>query len=90
MDTQWNITPEELKNNLSRVTLLDVREFPLDEIQLRAESELEKSTPIVIYCAHGVRSIHALMALKSMGYENVRSLQGGLCAWEEQGYPSLS
>lgn len=96
---EWIITSEELAPIVSQVTLLDVREpeefeesriegcklIPLGELTSRMESELpEKDEEIVIYCAHGVRSMHALMAMKRMGYSRVRSLDGGICAWEER------
>ncbi len=72
-------------------TLVDVREpdehaegalpgsilIPLDEISTRATKELQKDADIIIYCAHGVRSMHALMALKMQGFSKLRSLEGG-------------
>lgn len=93
----WIITAPELKSCLGNVTLVDVREpeefaeshihgcklIPLGELQARARGELNPSDTIVIYCAHGVRSMQGLMALKMLGFENLRSLEGGICAWEE-------
>jgi adenylyltransferase/sulfurtransferase len=79
--------------------LLDVREpeefadsriegcvfIPLGELESRSESELSKDDDIVAYCAHGIRSQHAVMLLKSQGFKKVRSLEGGIVAWEELG-----
>lgn len=93
MDT---ITSSELKKCLNTVTLLDVRQpeehaeihipgcklIPLGELVQRAESELNKNDNIVIYCAHGIRSMRALNALREMGFKNLRSLEGGIAAWE--------
>lgn len=98
---EWIITAAELKEKLGKVVLVDVREpeeheelriegcilMPMDEIQGRAEAELAKDAEIILYCAHGMRSVQALMSLKMLGFENVRSLDGGICAWEEQGFP---
>lgn len=98
---EWLITSEQLKEKLGQIVLLDVREpeehaeyriegcilIPMDEIQLRAEAELGKNSEIVVYCAHGIRSMQALMSLRMLGFENVRSLDGGICAWDEQGFP---
>lgn len=96
---EWIISAAELQSQMGKVTLLDVREpeefaesriegctlIPLGEIQARVESELrDKSADIVIYCAHGIRSMHALMAMARLGYTRLRSLEGGICAWEEQ------
>lgn len=94
---EWIITAPELRKCLKEVMLLDVREpeehaesriegcklIPLGELQARAESELDRCADIVIYCAHGVRSLQALMALRMMGFEKLRSLEGGICAWQE-------
>ena len=93
------ITSEELKSEWGQVKLLDVREpeewaegrletailIPLADVSSDAPKQLSKEDPIVVYCAHGVRSLHALMGLKQLGFENVRSLEGGICAWLESG-----
>src|SRR6476620_11958325 len=95
--SEWIITSEELKNCLHQVTLVDVREpeellessiegyvhIPLGELSCRAETELKKDADIVLYCAHGIRSLHGVMALHSLGYEKIRSLHGGIVAWEK-------
>ena len=79
------------------IVLVDVREpeeyeedrleggklIPLGDLMSRANSELDPDSNIVIYCAHGVRSMHALMGLRSLGFERLRSLEGGLCAYRE-------
>ena len=93
----FTISAEELAEQLTQVRLLDVREpeefaeshiegctlIPLDELSARADSELNREDDIVIYCAHGVRSMHALMALRMKGYTKTRSLTGGIEAWKE-------
>ena len=47
------------------------------------EDELRR--PVVLYCAHGFRSLLAGDVLKRMGFENVVSLRGGLEAWQQRG-----
>ena len=93
----WIITSEELKPLLGKVTLVDVREpeehaesriegcklIPLGEVTRRAATELNPEDDIVIYCAHGVRSMHALAAMQRMGFDKLRSLDGGICAWQD-------
>ena len=44
-------------------------------------------TPIVVYCATGVRSLFAAESLQSIGYTNVASLDGGIEAWKQAGLP---
>jgi len=86
----------ELKGS-KKPLLVDVREpeehaegiimgaklIPLGEIQNRGPRELDPNADIVLYCAHGVRSLQALMALKVLGFTKLRSLEGGICAWQE-------
>jgi rhodanese-related sulfurtransferase len=47
----------------------------------------EKSTPIVLYCGGGFRSALAADNLQKMGYTHVVSMDGGIRAWREAGYP---
>ena len=47
----------------------------------------EKDTEIVLYCGGGFRSALAAESLQKMGYRNVISMDGGIRAWREAGYP---
>lgn len=47
----------------------------------------EKQDHIVLYCGGGFRSALAADALQQMGYTNVISMDGGIRAWREAGYP---
>ena len=47
----------------------------------------EKDAPIVLYCGGGYRSALAADNLQQMGYTNVVSMDGGIRAWREAGYP---
>jgi rhodanese-related sulfurtransferase len=42
---------------------------------------------IVLYCGGGFRSALAAVNLGKMGYRNVWSMDGGMRAWREAGYP---
>jgi rhodanese-related sulfurtransferase len=46
--------------------------------------KLDKSKPVLVYCAKGGRSSSAAKILKSKGY-NVYDLQGGMTAWKAAG-----
>jgi sulfur-carrier protein adenylyltransferase/sulfurtransferase len=92
----WIITAEQLREQLPSVMLVDVREpeefalsridgctlIPLGELEERALRELKKDQDIVCYCAHGIRSLEAVMCLRMQGFGRVRSLEGGIAAWE--------
>jgi molybdopterin/thiamine biosynthesis adenylyltransferase/rhodanese-related sulfurtransferase len=45
----------------------------------------DRATPIVIYCAGGIRSLFAGQTLQAMGYTDVSSMSGGFQAWKSQG-----
>jgi rhodanese-related sulfurtransferase len=47
----------------------------------------EKQAAIVLYCGGGFRSVLAADALQQMGYTSVVSMDGGIKAWREAGYP---
>ncbi len=54
------------------------------------EQEIEaavpkRDTPVVLYCAGGIRSLFAGQTLAAMGYTDVASMTGGFQAWKGQG-----
>jgi len=61
-------------------------EFRADPASQYYDSRLGAGKPIVVSCASGGRSALATAVLMDMGYENVRSLDGGMNAWEEAGH----
>jgi adenylyltransferase/sulfurtransferase len=90
-----------LKNNGKSPVMLDVREsdewrqghldgaipLPRGFLEIKVETTIpDKSTPIIAYCAGGVRSLLAAKAMKEMGYQNVSSMSGGYAAWKNGGF----
>lgn len=47
----------------------------------------DKGDQIILYCGGGYRSVLAADVLQQMGYVNVVSMDGGIRAWREAGYP---
>ena len=47
----------------------------------------DKNTEIILYCGGGFRSALAADALQKMGYKKVKSMAGGIKAWDERGFP---
>lgn len=45
----------------------------------------DRNSPLVVYCASGVRSAFATQTLLQLGYTNVRSLIGGMQKWKDEG-----
>jgi rhodanese-related sulfurtransferase len=63
--------------------------IPVDELGDRtSELPSQMDDPIVTVCARGNLSIKGMLVLQSLGYRNVRSLNGGTLAWAEQGLPT--
>ena len=61
------------------------------EIELEIEEQVpDLKTPIICYCGGGSRSALVAESLQKMGYENVRSIEGGFRAWKEAGLPGAS
>ncbi len=91
---ETEITAEELKRVLGKMTLVDVREpreykicriegaklMPMKELSSRLK-ELDKDDDIVLYCHRGNRSTKAAAMLKESGFKNARSLAGGIDEW---------
>ena len=48
---------------------------------------LDKSKPVLLYCAAGGRSEEAVAALKKAGYTNVVDLEGGFNGWKRSNMP---
>lgn len=58
--------------------------IPLGEIlsfQLGEIEDLDKDTELVMQCRSGKRSLQAGMMLETMGYSNVKNLEGGILDW---------
>jgi molybdopterin/thiamine biosynthesis adenylyltransferase/rhodanese-related sulfurtransferase len=61
--------------------------IPRGYLEMRIEEKApDRSTPVVLYCAGGVRSALAADTLQQMGYHNVSSLAGGFGRWKEVGH----
>ena len=86
-----------LKNNF---TILDCREqeevelgiipdsiwIPKAKVDLMVEKQLlDKTKPIVVYCASGVRSLLVAKTLLELGYLDVQNLDSGIEAWKSSG-----
>lgn len=62
--------------------------IPLDELQTRFEELPRDKKPLIVYCHHGVRSLHATQFLKYHGYDAL-SLRGGIDLWSLEVDPSI-
>jgi molybdopterin/thiamine biosynthesis adenylyltransferase/rhodanese-related sulfurtransferase len=62
--------------------------IPRGFLELRIEEKIpDRTTPVILHCASGTRSLLAARNLRDMGYENLYNLQGGFNAWKDKGLP---
>ena len=65
--------------------------IPLDELpEYTTVLPQDKDTPILALCQRGDISLTAVLFLTSLGYRDVRSINGGTIAWQDHGYPMES
>jgi len=64
------------------------RRLGRDWLELRVEDAVpDLSTPVLLMCAGGTRSMFAADALRRLGYEDVRNVAGGFDRWKHEGLP---
>ena len=96
------VKPEEVEPRLGEVVFLDVREpdefeqgaipgaipLPRGHLEFQVEGKVpDKSRPVVVYCASGVRSTFAAKTMTDLGYADAASLVGGFNRWKDEGRP---
>ena len=65
------------------------RHLDRGEIELEIEEQVpDLDQRIICYCGGGSRSTLVAESLQKMGYRNVRSMAGGLRAWQAEGLPT--
>jgi rhodanese-related sulfurtransferase len=47
----------------------------------------DRHAPVITICARGKRSLYGLLLLKAQGYQDVKSVAGGMGAWIDAGLP---
>ena len=62
--------------------------IPRGFLEMRIEEAVrDRDTPVVLYCAGGVRSLFAAESLQQLGYSDVASMSGGFSGWKAAGLP---
>lgn len=84
-------------------SLLDVREpeeaaiasipgsrlLPLSQLPARCEELTDwHDRDVVVYCHHGVRSLHAIQMLRQAGFDRLINLRGGIDRWSVEADPT--
>lgn len=96
------IAPEDAERALTRSLVIDVREsdefqsgsipgavhIPRGLLEGNIANRVpDTATSVILVCAGGMRSALAAKSLQEMGYESVRSLQGGFDRWKREDRP---
>ncbi len=67
-------------------SLLNVVHIARGHLEAQVETKIvDKSAPVIVYCAGGVRSAFAAKTLQELGYTNVVSMAGGYGKWKDEG-----
>jgi rhodanese-related sulfurtransferase len=65
--------------------------MPMHELGARIEElRAHESTPVVVFCHHGARSLQVTAALRQAGFDDVRSMAGGIHLWSLDIDPSVA
>lgn len=62
--------------------------IPLDSIESEMD-RIPKDKQVILVCRSGKRSGTAFDLLKEKGYTNIATMEGGILAWEEAGFPVI-
>jgi len=69
-------------------TIAGVVHIPRGHLEAQIETRIvDKTAPVIVYCAGGVRSAFAAKTLQELGYQNVVSMAGGFGRWKDEGRP---
>ena len=63
--------------------------IPLSDLPLRIGG-LVRNRPILVYCQTGYRSAQASAILVKAGFTQVYNMDGGMTAWINSGYPTVT
>ena len=98
--TEIDTASAEARIAAGGVVVLDVREpdefdqgalagvvhIPRGHLEAQVESRIvDKTAPVIAYCAGGVRSAFAARTLQELGYTDVVSMIGGFGKWKDEG-----
>jgi rhodanese-related sulfurtransferase len=85
---QWMNREKAVVVEFAAGHVVGAKHVPLDQLEAKLSGVVKnKATPLVLVCASGMRSKRALAVAKKLGFENVRSLSGGMGAWRSASLP---
>lgn len=77
-------TPSEYEaGHLQNSVLIDIKNSSFED----DVNKLDKTKPVFVYCAAGIRSEKAALILEKKGFKEIYHMDGGLQAWEDENRP---
>lgn len=68
--------------------IFGAKNIPMGDLEAKLLGAVKNKTlPLILVCASGMRSGRAVAIAKKLGYEQAQSLGGGLKAWKDAGLP---
>ncbi len=68
--------------------MVGARNIPLADLEAKLPRPVKNKTlPVILVCASGMRSSRAVAIAKKLGYEKAQSLEGGMKAWRAASLP---
>jgi rhodanese-related sulfurtransferase len=58
--------------------------IPMNTIPGQLQDLKAGASPLVVFCHHGVRSLHVVEWLRKQGIDHVRSMAGGIDRWSRE------
>src|SRR5258708_1543538 len=94
---------KQLLDTGEKIRLIDVRELvefqqahiegseliPMRTVPQALASLSEETTPLIVFCHHGMRSLQVVNWLREQGVEGGRSMAGGIDRWSREIDPSV-
>jgi molybdopterin/thiamine biosynthesis adenylyltransferase/rhodanese-related sulfurtransferase len=88
LDQGWSLLDVREPDEYQEGTIAGAMHIPRGHLEAQIENRIaDKSTPVVVYCAGGVRSAFAARTLQELGYQQVVSMDGGFGRWKDEGRP---
>ena len=78
------------KDEYAALHVAGAMSVPNQDITTSKKLPEARDTPIVTVCNRGNLSLQGMLLLRSVGYTNVRSMNGGTVGWDDQGLPTES
>lgn len=89
MNKSANVVDIRDNSEYNKTHIVNAINIPLAQIEKKS-GQLDKDTPVVVYCGMGNTAIKAATQLKKLGFNEVFMIKGGLQNWQEDKLPVVN